>query len=451
MLSCLLCSLNAANKNIGTDIMIVVDNTDSMMKNDEFKYCGKAIKEFVSRNPSSSITRIGLIKFGLNPTLISELVWANEPNNRDSIRQIADTELAKYDSSGTNIISAIELAIDELAQSKNKKAIILLSDGFLEAKDRKTKIILKEKAKDFLAKKKTKIPIFVIGISTQNNPEYTKFLNEIAGDPKRAVFPKNAKDIPDIVDSFYEQIYGYKLEKGTALFVSPLSAGTAKIDIPKDTKESIVTLTTEGNIDIEVIDITNPKGKKITSNTKRCEYTPKDDSISVRLFYPLHGTYEIKIKSDAVTQVRVRNLPIRYFPVYKMFLIALVIILLTIAAMYFLHLPPFYKKQVILGKIKVTKKDENETEYDIYNWDDLGLICETGKYINKGNITLATLTDNPQHSKIIIKAAYDNVGTFTGIQFIGDLPYGFPEILGHNSEAIYNDNNCEYKIAFSIT
>lgn len=125
----LLWCLAAAAVAAPQDVMLVLDNSGSMRKNDPGHLAAAAVKNFIDRQADD--TRVGLIVFASRPDLLSGLTPLS--GDRSGLR----ADLGKLDYSGryTNTASALERALYELrtnGRDDAAKSIILMTDGIID-------------------------------------------------------------------------------------------------------------------------------------------------------------------------------------------------------------------------------------------------------------------------------------------------------------------------------
>lgn len=112
------------------DIVLVLDNSGSMKKNDPQFFASRAVEEFI--NNLQSPTHIAVIIFDQDVRLAFPLEEINDISRADILRSI---EQINYKGLYTNIPDAIERAIYELKNSgrtESSKSIIFLTDGIVD-------------------------------------------------------------------------------------------------------------------------------------------------------------------------------------------------------------------------------------------------------------------------------------------------------------------------------
>ena len=115
------------------DVMLVLDNSGSMKKNDPKFLVAEAIKEFISQKNEN--TRVGIIIFDGKVQLKVSLTIASFANRETILNSIKEIN---YQGQYTNFPAAIERAIYELkdnGREDSSKSIIFMTDGIVDTGD----------------------------------------------------------------------------------------------------------------------------------------------------------------------------------------------------------------------------------------------------------------------------------------------------------------------------
>jgi hypothetical protein len=123
---CLAFSAVAADR----DVMLVVDNSGSMRKNDPARVMGPAMQQFIERQPAG--TRIGVVLFAENPRLVLPLT-AVEPANRGAL--LSSLDGLDYTGRWTQTAGAVERGLYELrvnGRAQAEHALVLMTDGIID-------------------------------------------------------------------------------------------------------------------------------------------------------------------------------------------------------------------------------------------------------------------------------------------------------------------------------
>lgn len=112
------------------DVVLVLDNSGSMKRNDPARLTATAVERFISRQDSD--TRVGIVLFASQPRLLVPLTPvtdASHPLFRDAMQQL------NYSGRWTETAEAVERALYELRVNGRKdasKALLLMTDGIID-------------------------------------------------------------------------------------------------------------------------------------------------------------------------------------------------------------------------------------------------------------------------------------------------------------------------------
>jgi hypothetical protein len=117
------------------DVILVLDNSGSMRKNDPQRLTPSAVAQFIQRQ--SSDTRVGVVLFSESAELVTPLT-AVGPGTLDEFRRATD----KLDYTGrwTQTAGAVERALYELrinGRSGALRAVVVMTDGLIDTGDKR--------------------------------------------------------------------------------------------------------------------------------------------------------------------------------------------------------------------------------------------------------------------------------------------------------------------------
>lgn len=130
----LLLALAAAPAQAARDVLLVLDNSGSMRRNDPARLAAPAVAEFIRSQPRD--TRVGIVLFDTAPTLALKLMPAELAAEGD-----AAAALKRFDYRGrlTQTAGAVERALYELRSEGRPgaaRAIVLVTDGLIDTGDK---------------------------------------------------------------------------------------------------------------------------------------------------------------------------------------------------------------------------------------------------------------------------------------------------------------------------
>ena len=186
-------------------IAIVLDNSGSMKKNDPGLLTKKVVANFLTSTDKN--TQISILLFDTDVKMLMPLIRLDN----DSIINLARQKLDKIDYKGqyTDIPGAVERAIYELKNDivpGSEKAVILLTDGFIDTGDATRDSEKSEWLRNSLTKEAEAGKIKIFGIAFTENADY-QLMQELAQKTGagyyRALKPE---DIQPVFKKVYEKI-----------------------------------------------------------------------------------------------------------------------------------------------------------------------------------------------------------------------------------------------------
>lgn len=130
--ACLGLALLAGAGHAARDVLLVLDNSGSMRKNDPNRLAPSAVAQFIERQPGD--TRIGIVMFADEPELVVPLT----PVDTGRAELTAAMDRLNYVGRWTQTAAAIERALYELNNNGRvdaQRAIVLMTDGIIDTGD----------------------------------------------------------------------------------------------------------------------------------------------------------------------------------------------------------------------------------------------------------------------------------------------------------------------------
>ncbi|MEJ2761473.1 MAG: VWA domain-containing protein [Gammaproteobacteria bacterium] len=221
------------------DVVLVLDNSGSMKKNDPEFLAAKAVREFVSRLNAN--TRLAIEIFDQDVRLVMPLTPVTQKSREQIIRSL---QQVNYKGLFTDSPSAIERAIYELKNNGRKgarKFIVFMTDGIVdtgnaEKNAEKTRWLREDLAPDAA---QAKIRIFGIAFTEDADFQLIQTLaQKTGGDYFRALQPGDLKGVFERISSTMDQPPQPKATKPApapqpqARQPSPQPAATAPLQPP---------------------------------------------------------------------------------------------------------------------------------------------------------------------------------------------------------------------------
>jgi pSer/pThr/pTyr-binding forkhead associated (FHA) protein/Mg-chelatase subunit ChlD len=197
---------DAMEKQDGLDIILVLDNSGSMIKNDP-QFLAKDVV-FRTLNDLGEHARFGMVIFDTQARLIMKLNETTKLGARAKILSRMDS--IDYRGRFSNTAAAIERAVYELKTNGRKdarKIIILLTDGIVDTGDKRKDVEQGKWLKEELTAESKKSEISIIGIAFTDDADFS-LIQTLAiktdGEYFRAY---KAEDIEDIFKQIEELLF----------------------------------------------------------------------------------------------------------------------------------------------------------------------------------------------------------------------------------------------------
>jgi Mg-chelatase subunit ChlD len=180
------------------DVMLVIDNSGSMRKNDPQFLTPKTVRAFLDRLPDSS--HVGMVLFDQRARLLQPL---SDLSDADA-RQRLGVGLNKIDYRGkfTDSAAGIERAVYELktaGRAQARQSIIFLTDGIVDTGDRQKDAELTQWLKSDLANECSDAHIRILGVAFTENADFP-LIQALASRTGGAYFrATHAEDIADVL------------------------------------------------------------------------------------------------------------------------------------------------------------------------------------------------------------------------------------------------------------
>jgi Mg-chelatase subunit ChlD len=158
-----------AGQEAGQEIVLLIDNSGSMRKNDPQSLTKQAVAQFVQSSPAGS--RVALILFDKKVEVLAPLTPINETTRLDLL-----TRLDRIDFKGplTNSGEALRRAIEMLKQPggpEGKKTVVFMSDGIIDTGNAARDLKAAETMRGELASAASEADIRIFTIAFTNNAD----------------------------------------------------------------------------------------------------------------------------------------------------------------------------------------------------------------------------------------------------------------------------------------
>lgn len=153
------------------DVVLVLDNSGSMKKNDPNRLMVDVVSTFASQLSSNS--RLGMVLFAEDVDLALPLIGAEEPNFKERV----DAALQRVDYSGrlTDIPAGVERAIyllRENARPESERVIVFLTDGIVDVGNPAKDVERARWLRESLAQEAKRLSIRVFGVAFTEGADF---------------------------------------------------------------------------------------------------------------------------------------------------------------------------------------------------------------------------------------------------------------------------------------
>lgn len=152
------------------DVVLVLDNSGSMRKNDPGRLAAPAVMEFIRAQPPD--TRVAILLFTAEPTLVMPLTPAEVAADGDAQQAL---ERFNYRGAWTQTAAAVERALYELrneARPEAKRVVVLMTDGLIDTGAPARDVELNRWLREELAAQAAKEKISIFGIAFTERADY---------------------------------------------------------------------------------------------------------------------------------------------------------------------------------------------------------------------------------------------------------------------------------------
>lgn len=258
----------------GVDVVLVIDSSLSMAKNDPDKLRIEAARAFVdTASRDKRISRVGVVGFDTVAVQHCPLSEIKDPAN-------IYTALTKIKSRGqTNIGKALETALRMLDrdQIKNRSAIVLLTDGKNES------VAYADEHLEFAGRK---IPVYCIGLSDKAD---NQLLNKIAKDTGAKAF--RASEDKELV-SIYLQIAS-EIGRREIIMQRKIVKGHNNFSLPIDATVKNISMILDADKNNAKFEIIGPGQRPQIIESNRKGYR------EIRITAPKAGMWQLKINNTS--------------------------------------------------------------------------------------------------------------------------------------------------------
>lgn len=295
------------NNNNNTDVVLVMDKSESMQDADPDRLAIEGAKLFVDMEKVSG-SRISLVEFA-SEIDNTDLIEMQEKDDKKGMRDRLD-DMEYIDGSDTDTGAALKKAVSILEEnnSNNNKAIILFTDGrtsISEATGRTTEDSKEDVKTAVQTAVKKGYTIYCIGLNSDNGVDKEELENIAYGTGGEIHIAENVEEIEDFFNLIFNKIGGIKKEKidefvGDSFFhdfkftISDSNVSEANIIILSSDRPKVI-LT---NNKEKVVDLEEDKDENII-------FSPSKAYSLIKLINPDVGEWNLRVKGASEDQIRI--------------------------------------------------------------------------------------------------------------------------------------------------
>ena len=229
------------------DVMLVLDNSGSMKKNDPKFLVAEAIKEFISQKNEN--TRVGIIIFDGKVQLKVSLTVASFANRETILNSIKEIN---YKGQYTDFPAAIERAIYELkdnGREDTSKSIIFMTDGIVDTGDTSRDLEKSRWMRDELSADAADNGIKVFGIAFTEAADFQliqSISQQTKGEYFRALVAEDLKNVFQQINDAINKVSELPISTETEQISTDVQLNNPSVseisDLSEKNNESIVTI-----------------------------------------------------------------------------------------------------------------------------------------------------------------------------------------------------------------
>lgn len=298
----------------GMDVVIVLDNSGSMTRNDPERIAVEAAKMYVDLMENGS-SRVAIVPFTHELGEVTELTDANTPDQKDALKAKLD-ELA-YDMDGdTDIGLALKKSCDILDKEmdgKKDQLILFFTDGQIDlpkSEIRTKEASLKDTASSIEKATEMGVKIYTIGLNVNGEVD-TELLKGMADQTLgRSYVVTDAAGLPSIFNEiFADFINSITIEIGT-IKTDGKNFSDLKFNISNDNvlEANVIMLSSKKIQEIHVLD---PEGKKVEIGGEKALVSQSEKYGILKIFCPKQGNWTLRVKGEEGCTIHV-NMILNY-------------------------------------------------------------------------------------------------------------------------------------------
>lgn len=286
-------------KTASLDLMLVVDDTVSMQRNDPNHIATVALQQFADKIPSMG-SRIGMATYDDDIMTSQPMLEVDDAQDNETLKQYAQSGLTQG-GHYTDLPKALNYAVDQLQalpESDSPQAIIAVSDGendFATDVDQAASDAALQKVMD------AGIPVYLIAINSGDTSRISAYMDGIAnGTGGKAYYVSSGDEIPNILGEITNGLYQYVVDTDNGF---DNEVGQTPVDWAFSLEDGIfeanLELTHNGQLEMHLFG-TDGNEIPMTEENGIVSYSVQaNDSLqtTVKMLEPAAGNYVLTMKS----------------------------------------------------------------------------------------------------------------------------------------------------------
>lgn len=282
----------------GMDVILVVDDTRSMLETDPNKLSSVAINKFVEKLPVGADIRLGITTYSVD-ILPGSLELGQ---NADSIKNFSNTNITQG-GKGTDAAVGLNWAINQLetkSDDTRRKAIILIGDGensyIVNNQAVRTDADSNNMLNAAIATAQSKgIEVYTLAMNPNADNFRQYFANIASSTGGKSYEPKTPEDLDGIMDEIFTTLTGADITQADPVDLQAGQPVTQNFDVPDGVFE--MNLQCDHQKPIEIY-FTDPNGTTYNESSEGVTVSKEKTYTNFKIHEPVDGKWSVTYKSD---------------------------------------------------------------------------------------------------------------------------------------------------------
>lgn len=282
----------------GMDVILVVDDTRSMLETDPNKLSSVAINKFVEKLPAGADIRLGITTYSVD-IMPGSLELGQ---NADAIKNFSNTNITQS-GKGTDAAVGLNWAVNQLeakSDDTRRKAIILIGDGensyIVNNQAVRTDADSNNMLNAAIATAQSKgIEVYTLAMNPSADNFRQYFANIASSTGGKSYEPKTPEDLDGIMDEIFTTLTGADINKVDPVDLQAGQPVTQNFDVPDGVFE--MNLQCDHQKPIEIY-FTDPSGTTYNEDSEGVAVSKEKTYTNFKIHEPVDGKWSVTYKSD---------------------------------------------------------------------------------------------------------------------------------------------------------